>query len=93
MTTTTKKPADTAMSAPTKASSSPTAPRKDSTTGKVIALLERKEGATLDEMTKATGWQSHSVRAALTGLKKKKGYVIAKSKRDDVTCYSIQARS
>ena len=92
MTPKTKKPADVTTSAPTPASSTPTAPRKDSKIGRVIALLERKQGATLEEMTKATGWQVHSVRAALTGLKKK-GHEIAKSKRDEVTCYSIDARS
>ena len=37
----------------------------------VEALLERKVGATLESMCKATGWQSHSCRAFLTGLRKK----------------------
>lgn len=54
----------------------------------VIALLQRPEGATLDEMIEATGWLPHTTRAALTGLKKK-GHTITKSKRDDVTCYFI----
>lgn len=83
-----KSEAETAKSAATETSSSP--PRPNSKIGKVVALLQRKEGATLGEMTKATGWQPHSACAALTGLKKK-GHVIAKSKRDDVTCYSIEA--
>lgn len=61
---------------------------KTSKIASVMALLQRSEGATLDEMVKATGWQPHSARAALTGLKKK-GPVIEKSKRDDVTCYRI----
>ncbi|MXO61328.1 DUF3489 domain-containing protein [Altererythrobacter salegens] len=56
--------------------------------GKVIALLQREAGATLDEMVKATGWLPHTTRAALTGLKKK-GHAIARGKRDDVTCYRI----
>jgi len=55
---------------------------------KVVALLERKEGATLDDIVTATGWQAHSARAALTGLKKK-GHTLEKSKRGDVTCYRI----
>nr|WP_298894682.1 DUF3489 domain-containing protein [uncultured Altererythrobacter sp.] len=55
---------------------------------KVIALLERDRGATLDELIKATGWLPHSARAALTGLRKK-GHTVVKSKRDDITCYRI----
>lgn len=54
----------------------------------VIDLLKRNDGATLDEIVKATGWQPHSARAALTGLRKK-GHTIEKSKRGDETCYRI----
>lgn len=54
----------------------------------VIALLRRQEGATLAELTSATGWQPHSARAVLTGLRKK-GHLLEKIKRDDVTCYRI----
>lgn len=65
------------------------APR-ESKIAKVIALLQREQGATLDEMVTSTGWLPHTTRAALTGLKKK-GHTIEKSKRDDVTCYRIVA--
>ena len=54
----------------------------------VIRLLERVEGASLVEMVSATAWLPHTTRAALTGLKKK-GKVITKGKRGDVTCYFI----
>jgi len=64
--------------------------RNGSKIATVIAMLERDEGATLDEMVKVTGWLPHTTRAALTGLRKK-GREIAKSKRGDVTCYSIKA--
>lgn len=36
----------------------------------IIDLLQRRRGASLVELTEATGWQAHSVRAALTGLRK-----------------------
>lgn len=58
--------------------------------GKVIVLLKREEGATLDEMVKATGWQSHTTRAALTGLKKK-CYTIERSQSDGTSVYRITA--
>jgi hypothetical protein len=56
----------------------------------VTDLLKREQGATLDEMVKATGWLPHTTRAAMTGLKKK-GHTIARDKRNDVTCYRITA--
>ena len=38
--------------------------------GKVRAMLRRPSGATLAAICKATGWQPHSARAALSGLRK-----------------------
>lgn len=63
-------------------------PASTSKISSVIALLGRKQGATLAEMVEATGWLPHTTRAALTGLKKK-GHTLTKDKRDDVTCYRI----
>ena len=63
-------------------------PQRDTKIGKVIALLKRKQGAALSEMVNATGWQPHTTRAALTGLKKK-GHTIEREKRGDVTVYRI----
>ncbi|MBB3992250.1 DUF3489 domain-containing protein [Croceicoccus naphthovorans] len=65
-----------------------TSPEPTTKIGTVTALLQRKIGATLAEMMDATGWQPHSTRAVLTGLRKK-GHVLEKSKRDDATCYRI----
>ena len=64
------------------------APTRETKIDKVIALLKRKQGATLDEIVKATGWQPHTTRAAMTGLKKK-GHSIERDKRDEVSCYRI----
>ena len=58
---------------------------------RVIALLERDTGATLDELIAATGWLPHTTRAALTGLRQK-GFVLYKSKRQDgTTVYRISS--
>jgi hypothetical protein len=51
---------------------------------RVIALLARDTGATLDELIAATGWLPHTTRAALTGLRHK-GFVLDRSKREDGT--------
>ena len=60
---------------------------KPNKTEKVLALLKRDEGATLDELVDATGWLPHTTRAALTGLKKK-GHSIERTKVDGVSRYS-----
>ena len=58
----------------------------------VIALLRREEGATLAELVEATAWQPHTTRAMLTGLRKK-GHLLTRGKRDDLTCYRLPAAS
>ena len=54
----------------------------------VIAMLKQTGGASLEEITKATGWLPHSARAVLTGFRKK-GFAIEKAKADGVTRWSI----
>lgn len=49
-------------------------------------LLVRDEGATIAQMTETTGWLPHTVRAALTGLRKK-GYAIDSDRADGVRTY------
>ena len=57
----------------------------------ILDLVQRPTGASIAELTKATGWQPHSVRAALTGLRKK-GREVVRSKDDQgVTRYFIEA--
>jgi DNA-binding transcriptional regulator PaaX len=58
----------------------------------VLTLVERVEGATSAELTGATGWQAHTVRAALSGLRQK-GHTIESSKRDRLTCYHAATAS
>lgn len=75
--------------APADKNDAPTPPACTGTKAElVLALLRRSEGATLSELVDATGWLSHTTRAALTGLRKK-GHVLEKTKRDDATCYRI----
>ena len=81
---------DVASTSTPSANPSPTAPTSERRTKAtlVLDLLRREQGATLPEMVDATGWLPHTTRAAITGLRKK-GHVIEKSKRDDVTCYRV----
>jgi hypothetical protein len=48
-------------------------PREGSKLGLVIEHLRRADGATIVDLTEATGWLPHTARAALTGLRKR-GY-------------------
>jgi hypothetical protein len=51
--------------------SSPADVRAGSKQAKIIELMKRAKGATLDEMIEATDWLPHTTRAALTGLRKR----------------------
>jgi hypothetical protein len=49
----------------------------------VVVLLKRKGGATISDIAAATGWQTHSVRGAISGaLKKKMGLSIVSASED-----------
>ena len=56
--------------------------------GKVQAMLQRPSGATLAAICKATGWQPHSARAALSGLRKA-GHAIERTPGDGKTGGSV----
>jgi len=82
---------------PAVARKAPRAARKErggnSKTTRVIALLRRPQGATLQAIMKATGWQTHSVRGFISGkLKKKLGLKVRSVKREGKRVYSIKSR-
>jgi hypothetical protein len=58
--------------------------------GSLVALLCRPEGAGLQEMQDATGWQAHSVRGAIAGsVKKKLGLTVTSEKTAAGRVYRI----
>ena len=58
----------------------------------VIAMLRRPEGATVDEVASATGWQRHTVRGVFSGtLKKRLGLSVASAKEARGRVYRIAA--
>lgn len=48
----------------------------------IAVLLQREQGATLEELIAATGWLPHTTRAALTGLRRR-GFALDKSSREN----------
>ncbi|CUH17961.1 hypothetical protein JSE7799_00418 [Jannaschia seosinensis] len=56
-------------------------PREGTKQAQLIAMLRAPEGATIDEIVAATGWQPHTVRGAFAGaLKKKLGLEVTSDK-------------
>ena len=58
----------------------------------LIALLERPKGATIAQMCGKTGWQAHSVRAALTGFRKRGLAVCRGTNSAGSTVYSMASQ-
>ena len=52
------------------------APREGSKTAQVVAMLQRKNGATISEIMEKMGWQRHTVRGFMAGTMKKAGYEV-----------------
>ena len=66
--------------------------KRQSKQEEVIAMLCRPEGATVDEVASATGWQRHTVRGVFSGtLKKRLGLTLASAKEQRGRVYRIAA--
>ena len=50
--------------------------REGSKTSQVVAMLQRKNGATISEIMETMGWQRHTVRGFMAGAMKKAGYTV-----------------
>jgi hypothetical protein len=65
--------------------------QKNSKLASVIAMLRHPKGASIDDLCKATGWQAHSVRGAMSGaIKKKLGLAVSSGKVNGVRTYRIR---
>jgi hypothetical protein len=82
--------------APARVTSAGDPPRPAPATSKydsVTKLLRRAKGATLAEMQEATSWQPHSVRAFLSGLRKKGSVLSKEQRKSGETTYRLAGKS
>jgi len=60
-------------------------PRTGTKQAQMIELLKRPEGATVEQIAAATGWQHHTIRGAISGaLKKKLGLTVEATRTREV---------
>lgn len=82
---------------PTASSLSATGPQAKAPIGKigtVVAMLREPNGATIEALMAATGWQAHSVRGAISGsIKKKLGLNVVSDKTEAGRVYRIAAEA
>lgn len=95
-----KRPIESSLSSPRAgakgddASSSDTCsePRANSKLALVVDLLTRDRGATIEDLTAATGWLPHTTRAALTRLRKRGfGFERFNGDRGGASIYRLEA--
>jgi hypothetical protein len=83
------KPAKAGKAAP---ADTPT-PRAGTKQALMIEMLRRPEGATVEQIAKATGWQHHTIRGAISGaLKKKLGLTVEATRTREVGPNKVGAK-
>ena len=76
---------------PTASASGGTQPPASTKRAKLIAMLERAEGASVAEIGQRLGWLPHTVRAAITGLRKAGREVTRSKDANDRSVYRLAA--
>ena len=83
------KPAQKEAAVPTTLITDTASPRPRGKLGDLLAAVEAANGATLDELSTALGWQPHTARAAISRLRQR-GFDIALTEVEGRKAYRIQ---
>ena len=67
----------------------PDTPKSTSKKSHIITMLEHPDGASIQQLQDATGWQSHSVRGALVHLKNKDKQPVTSKVVDGIRRYQL----
>lgn len=67
----------------------PSQPERTTKQAVMLELIRRDNGAALDDLTTETGWLPHTVRAAITGLRKR-GHEVSRQRIDGVSRYMLE---
>ncbi len=70
--------------------STKTAPRTKLKKQLLVDLLKRKTGASINDIGTALGWQPHTIRAAISGLRKS-GFSVDRETTDKGNRYRVTA--
>ncbi len=86
-------PKDASEASPNPSTPKPVAIRAGTKQAEIIALIQRREGASIAEIVEATGWLAHSARGLISGgLKKKLNLPITSEKvAGRGTVYKLEA--
>ena len=60
----------------------PDQPGKTSKLDQLVALLSSADGAAMSQMMAATQWQAHSIRGAMAGALRRKGFAVTSAKTE-----------
>jgi hypothetical protein len=82
---TTATPAGSEVESTPAQSTAKSTPRAGTKQALMIEMLKRPEGATVEQIAEATGWQHHTIRGAISGaLKKKLGLTVEATRTREV---------
>ena len=68
----------------------PAKPERQTKQALLLELISREGGATLEELSSASGWLPHTTRAAITGLRKR-GHDVQRELVDGVGRYIVRS--